>query len=159
LGRSPGEGNGNPLQYSCLKNPMDRGAWWTTVLGVAKSRTRSNFTHWLNKQFCIRPPVQHEALSPLILPHFLLSHISQFSLWWEQRRPQFHHLSAFSLTFYWRLFTFEQIINTNMPVGWICSMSVCIRASLVAQTVKKFSLWIGKIHWRGEWQPFQYSCL
>ena len=30
-GRSPGEGNGNPLQYSCLKNPMDRGAWWVTV--------------------------------------------------------------------------------------------------------------------------------
>ena len=39
-GRSPGEGNGNPLQYSCLENPMDRGAWWATVHGVAKSRTR-----------------------------------------------------------------------------------------------------------------------
>ena len=37
---SPGEGNGNPLQYSCLENPMDRGAWWATVHGVAKSRTR-----------------------------------------------------------------------------------------------------------------------
>ena len=36
LGRSPGEGNGNPLQYSCLKNPMGRGAWWATVHGVAK---------------------------------------------------------------------------------------------------------------------------
>ena len=44
-GRSPGEGNGNPLQYSCLENPMDRGAWWATVHGVAKSRTRlSDFT-------------------------------------------------------------------------------------------------------------------
>ena len=44
-GRSPGEGNGNPLQYSCLDNPMDRGAWWATVHGVAKSRTRlSDFT-------------------------------------------------------------------------------------------------------------------
>ena len=40
LGRSPGEGNGNPLQYSCLENPMDRGAWWATVHGVAKSWTR-----------------------------------------------------------------------------------------------------------------------
>ena len=39
-GRSPGEGNGNPLQYSCLENPMDRGAWWATVHGVAKSCTR-----------------------------------------------------------------------------------------------------------------------
>ena len=39
-GRSPGEGNGNPLQYSCVENPMDRGAWWATVHGVGKSRTR-----------------------------------------------------------------------------------------------------------------------
>ena len=39
-GRSSGEGNGNPLQYSCLENPVDRGAWWATVHGVAKSRTR-----------------------------------------------------------------------------------------------------------------------
>ena len=36
LGRSPGEGNGNPLQYSCLGNPMDRGAWQATVHGIAK---------------------------------------------------------------------------------------------------------------------------
>ena len=40
LGRSPGEGNGNPLQYSCLENPMDGRAWQATVNGVAKSRTR-----------------------------------------------------------------------------------------------------------------------
>ena len=39
LRRSPGEGNGNPLQYSCLENPRDRGAWQATVHGVAKSRT------------------------------------------------------------------------------------------------------------------------
>ena len=38
-GRSPGEGKGNPLQYSCLENPMDREDWWPTVHGVAKSRT------------------------------------------------------------------------------------------------------------------------
>ena len=38
-GRSPGEGNGNPLQYSCLGNPTDRGAWWAAIHGVAKSRT------------------------------------------------------------------------------------------------------------------------
>ena len=38
LGRTPREGNGNPLQYSCLKNPMDRGAWQATVHGVTKSQ-------------------------------------------------------------------------------------------------------------------------
>ena len=36
LGRSPGEGNGNPFHYSCLENPMDRGAWWATFHGVSK---------------------------------------------------------------------------------------------------------------------------
>ena len=36
-GRFPGGGNGNPLQYSCLENPMDRGAWWATVHGVSES--------------------------------------------------------------------------------------------------------------------------
>ena len=45
LGRSPGEGNGNTLQYSCLENPMERGAWWATVHGVTKSWTQlSDFT-------------------------------------------------------------------------------------------------------------------
>ena len=51
LGRSPGEGNGNPLQYSCLENPMDEGTWQTTVHGVAKSQTRlSDFT-FISPQF------------------------------------------------------------------------------------------------------------
>ena len=40
LGRSSGEGSGNSLQYSCLENPIDRGAWWATAHGVAKSQPR-----------------------------------------------------------------------------------------------------------------------
>ena len=44
-GRSPGEGNGNPLQYSCLGNPMDRAAWRATVHRVSKSQTRLNHYH------------------------------------------------------------------------------------------------------------------
>ena len=48
LGRSPGEGIGYPLQYSCLENSMDGGAWWATVHGIAKSRTQlSIYTHSL----------------------------------------------------------------------------------------------------------------
>ena len=39
LGRCPGEGNGNPLQYCCLENPMDRGAWWAAVHRIAESDT------------------------------------------------------------------------------------------------------------------------
>ena len=42
LGTSPGGGHSNPLQYSCLENPMDKGAWWATVHGVAKNRTRQS---------------------------------------------------------------------------------------------------------------------
>ena len=45
-GRSPGGGHGSPRQYSCLENPMDRGAWWATVHGVTKSQTRlSDLAH------------------------------------------------------------------------------------------------------------------
>ena len=56
-----GEGNGTPLQYSCLENPMDRGAWWAAVHGVAKSRARLsdfNFTfhfHALEKEMATTP--------------------------------------------------------------------------------------------------------
>ena len=46
LRRSPGEGNGYPLQYSCLENAMDRGAWWVTVHGVTKSWTRLSDKHF-----------------------------------------------------------------------------------------------------------------
>ena len=44
-GRSPGGGNGTPLQYSCLESPMDRGAWQATIHGVEKSWTRLSITH------------------------------------------------------------------------------------------------------------------
>ena len=43
-GRSPGDGNGNPLQYSCLENPWDGGAWWAAICGVTQSRTRLKVT-------------------------------------------------------------------------------------------------------------------
>ena len=45
---STGEGNGNPLQYSCLENPMDRGAWWATVRGIARVRHDLDTAEWLN---------------------------------------------------------------------------------------------------------------
>ena len=49
LGRAPGGGNGYPLQYSCLENPMDRGTWWATAHGVAESQTQlSDFHHFIS---------------------------------------------------------------------------------------------------------------
>ena len=48
-GRSPGEGNGNPLQYSCLGNPMDRGAWWATVHRVEKESDKTEHSLLLQK--------------------------------------------------------------------------------------------------------------
>ena len=58
LGQSPGVGNGNPLQYSCLKNSIDRGAWWATVHGVTKSWTR------LSTCACIHTHVTSDGLKP-----------------------------------------------------------------------------------------------
>ena len=52
-GRSSGGGNGHPLQYSCLENFMDRGDWWATVCGVAKSRTQETNTFTFSPIFCI----------------------------------------------------------------------------------------------------------
>ena len=73
LGRSPGGGHGNPLQYSCLENPMDRGAWWATVHGVAQSWTRQK---WLSvhsrtllfKALFINPSLSSQYHCPM---HFL----------------------------------------------------------------------------------------
>ena len=60
LGRSPGEGNGNPLQYSCLKNPMDRGAWRATVHGVTKKVGHSLVTK--QQRLSKRPTITHTRL-------------------------------------------------------------------------------------------------
>ena len=69
LGRSPGEGNGNPLQYPCLENLMDRGAWWATDHGVTKSWTQqSYFTFFLSFASILATSFQsHEILDQVIL--------------------------------------------------------------------------------------------
>jgi len=58
LGRSPAKGNGNPLQYSCLENPMDRGAWWATVHGVTKNQDMTEQTCTLllkvTSRYCLK---------------------------------------------------------------------------------------------------------
>ena len=62
-GRSPGGRNGNPLQYSCLENPMDRGAWWATVHGVTKSWILLKWLH--TKQNCNLPEHMSKIIHPI----------------------------------------------------------------------------------------------
>ena len=62
LGRSPGEGNDNPLRYSCLGNPMDRGAWQATVPGVTKNQTQLNdWTHTNRHQYWLTELLQSKG--------------------------------------------------------------------------------------------------
>ena len=85
LGSSPGGGNGNPLQDSCLENPMDRGAWWATVHRVAKSLTRlSDFTFTFPFPLC--PPgwslakgQNFYSCHPLPAPHISRGHLCKIS--------------------------------------------------------------------------------
>ena len=67
--RSPGGGNDNPLQYLCLEDPMDRGAWWAAVHGVAKSRTRlSDFTFNLHFHALEKEMATHSIVLALRIP-------------------------------------------------------------------------------------------
>ena len=65
-GRSPGGGNGNPLQYSCLENSMDRGVWQTAVYGVTKSRTQSS----VHAQHTLLPPKEDHFFFFFLLTSF-----------------------------------------------------------------------------------------
>ena len=90
-GRSSGEGNGNPLQYSCLENPMDRGAWWATVHGAAKSWT---WLKWLGMHARTHDTLWHTFnfslyLQMLLAQHWVLSFTAENTqekwrclLWW-----------------------------------------------------------------------------
>ena len=87
LARSPGEGNGNPLQYSGLENPMDRGAWWATVNGVSKE---SDTTEWLSHQmkkalFFSLPMSGWENHLPSFEPWF--PHLKTARLSWRSSPP------------------------------------------------------------------------
>ena len=62
-GKTDGEGNSTPLQYSCLENPMDGGAWWGAVHGVAKSRTRlSDFTFTFHSHALEKEMATHSSV-------------------------------------------------------------------------------------------------
>ena len=73
LGRSPKVGNGNPLQYSCLENPTDRGAWRATVHRVAKGWTRLSMHTWFFSMYILIPKL-------LIQLSFILGYLGMFNV-------------------------------------------------------------------------------
>ena len=105
-GRSPGVGNGNSLQYSCLKNSMDKWVWWATVHGVAKEsdmteHTHIKKTHWeLCKSICLQSErkkcgcnsirtsvrtVSHRQICFWVISLFLVNHDAFDSLLWREQ--------------------------------------------------------------------------
>ena len=86
LGSSPGGGNGNPLHYSLLENPMDRGAWQATVLGVAKSQTRLK---GLSTRACCFTLLSDKTLCPRKEPSYPISN------------PWFKHVHRMMVSFSW----------------------------------------------------------
>ena len=131
------EGNGTPLQYSCLENPMDWGAWWAPIYGVAKSRTRlSDFTftfhfHALEKEMATHSSVLAWRIpgtgEPVGLP----------SMGSHRVGHDWSDLAAAAAAVYkcrllWRLSSEE-------------SACQCKRS--------RFNLWVGKMPWRRKWQP------
>ena len=120
LGRSPGGRNGNPLQYSCLGNPMDRGAWWTTVHGVRKSQTQ------LSKHACTHTHT-HTHIG-FCLP----------VLWFPTLVAQWNHLESFKKSwilaplfhppFYLFLSLFLSLYHLSVA---LCLLAIYLYASFI----------------------------
>ena len=97
-GRSPGEGNGNPLQYSCMGNPIVRGAWWATVHGVARvghilvtKPPSHNGYHFMLSPFSISSECESYYLA-----HFVLRNLG-FTLYKVNKNSMKHHIFAKTL--------------------------------------------------------------
>ena len=118
-----GEGNGTPLQYSCLENPMDRGAWWGAVHGVAKSRTRlSDFTftfhfHVLEKEMATHSSVLVWRIPGTAEPGGLLSKGS------HRVRHDSSDLAAAACHIY-KTYLFPKLLN-NLTLLKISNSSFC----------------------------------
>ena len=117
LGRSPGEGNGHPLQYSCLEDSMDGGAWWATVHGVTKTWTwLSDFTF----TFYLMP--RPGLMAEKVLELFEIPHCDRT---WQNKRNEASKCKAFSWS----------DAKPVIIIGHCFTMSICNinEASLVAQ--------------------------
>ena len=113
LGRSQGEGHRNPLQYSCLENPMDRGAWWGTLHGVTKSQTQLS----MHKHKLDRSSV-HESVLTVSLPISLMD---------SGVEPTIQSHPYWSLSSLFRCHSgLHQILNSALPHGLCVCACVCV---------------------------------
>ena len=134
-GRSPGKGKGNPLQYSCLKSFMDRGVWWATVHGVAKSQTQLS-TH------------AHKGTECTVF--FAFYTFSPFEIIVDSQavvRNNTERSRVSFIQFHPKLASCIIMKDLGFPGGSDGKDSApqCGR--------HRFDPWVGKIPWRREWQP------
>ena len=127
-----GEGNGNPLQYSCLKNPMDRGAWWAAVHGVARSQTR--LSNWLHFHFSL-PCIEGGNGNPLQCS--CLENPRNGGAWWAA------------------IYGFTQ---SRMRLKWLSSSSSSMYIYIYISTPPPPSLFSGFVVQRGSLQVFSTHC-
>ena len=131
LGRSPGERNGNPLQCSYLKNPMDRGSWWATVHGV----TESDMTGWLSTQCLYFLGHEWTSLSAFtLLGKFNESHVTDEKI--EIQRDQEARIPVLSVWPHWLAFS-------SIPLASLCVCShvhSCMHMCILLQTWHIYSL-------------------
>ena len=144
------EGNGTPLQYSCLENPMDIGAWWAAVHGVAKSRTRlSDFTftfhfHALEEGMATHSRVLAWRIPRMVEPDGLPS-VGSHRV--EHDWSDLVVVVVVCLT--WKTF-FECNCSAGFPGGSAVKIPLTI-----LDTCRRlgFNPWVGKTPWRRKWQP------
>ena len=128
-GRSPGGGHGNPLQYSCLENPTDRGAWRATVHRVTRRRTRLSY---FNTHTCTQEALQGLGHQPLqALTFVLCTPFTKAFLWIEKQY-------SFSCPSFWRL----------LPCLYVIPLAGCIFLNL--QISFQMSLPPGELSWLGQ---------
>ena len=127
LGRSPGAGNGNPFQYSCLGNPMDIGAWWATVHGVAKSQTQLSTVQTLSpvQRFLIPWTAAHLVFLSVTISWSLSKLMSVESGMPSNHLILCHPLLLLSSIFpNIRVFSNETVLHIRWPKYWSFSFSL-----------------------------------
>ena len=97
-----GEGNGNPLQYSCLENPRDWGAWWAAVCGVAQSQT------WLKRLSSSSSSVE------VRIPSWILTILVTLNKWFSQNLQHQHHLELVKM----QIFRLHPRPRESKPLEW-----------------------------------------